>query len=58
MWVIKNSKIHGTGVFSTKQIKKGTRIIQYVGEKITRSEGDKRSEKRLNKYHISVKCEI
>ena len=55
MWAIKNSKIHGTGVFSTKKIKKGTRIIQYIGEKITRSEGDKRSEKRLNKYLNSEK---
>ena len=50
MWKVRNSKIHGTGIFATKDIKKNTRIIEYVGEKITRSEGDKRSEKRINKY--------
>ena len=41
MWKVRNSKIHGTGIFATKDIKKNTRIIEYVGEKITRSEGDK-----------------
>ena len=55
MWAIKNSKIHGTGVFSKKKIKKGTKIIQYIGEKVTRSEGNKRSEKRLNKFLNSEK---
>ena len=50
MWKVRNSKIHGTGIFATKDIKKNTRIIEYVGEKITRSEGDKRSEKRIKKY--------
>ena len=50
MWKVRNSKIHGTGIFATKDIIKNTRIIEYVGEKITRSEGDKRSEKRIKKY--------
>ena len=50
MWEVKNSKIHGSGVFAKKNIKKNQRIIEYIGEKITREEGDKRSEKRLKKY--------
>ena len=50
MWEIKNSKIHGSGVFAKKNIKKNQKIIQYIGEKITRKEGDRRSEKRLKKY--------
>ena len=50
MWEVKNSKIHGSGVFAKKNIKKNQRIIEYIGEKITRKEGDKRSEKRLKKY--------
>ncbi len=50
MWEVKNSKIHGSGVFAKKNIKKNQKIIQYIGEKITRKEGDRRSEKRLKKY--------
>ena len=50
MWVVRRSKIHGPGVFAKKNILKNTKVIQYIGEKITRSEGNKRSEKRLKKY--------
>ena len=55
MWKVKHSKIHGHGVFATKDINKNTKIIQYVGEKVTRTEGNKRSEKRINKYLNSSK---
>tara|TARA_Y100000816_G_C26108192_1_gene589863 strand:- start:999 stop:1496 length:498 start_codon:yes stop_codon:yes gene_type:complete len=55
MWKVKNSKIHGHGVFATRNIRKNTKIIQYIGEKVTRSEGDKRSEKRIKKYLNSNK---
>ena len=50
MWKVKKSKIHGTGVFASKDIKKNTKIIEYIGEKVLRSEGNKRSEKRLKRY--------
>ncbi len=50
MWKIKKSKIHGTGVVATQDIKKNTKIIQYIGEKITKKEGDKRSAERIRKY--------
>ena len=50
MWKVKNSKIHGNGVFATKNIKKNTKIIQYIGKKVTRAEGNLRSEKRLKKF--------
>ena len=50
MWKVKKSKIHATGVFATEIIKRNTRIIEYIGEKILKSEGDKRSERRINKY--------
>ena len=54
MWKVKKSKIHGTGVFASQDIKKNTTIIEYIGEKVSRSEGNKRSEKRLKKYLNSV----
>lgn len=40
----KKSGIHNTGVFAAKFIPKGTKIIQYVGEKITKSESEKRAD--------------
>lgn len=55
MWKVKNSKIHGHGVFASKNIKKNTKIIQYIGEKVTRAEGNKRSEQRIKKYLNSNK---
>ena len=50
MWKVKKSKIHGSGVFATQYIKKNTQIIQYIGKKVTRAEGNLRSEKRLKKF--------
>lgn len=55
MWKVKKSKIHNSGVFANTNIKKGEKIIQYIGEKILRSEGDRRSEKRIKKYLNSKK---
>ena len=40
----------GTGVFAVSNLKKNTKVIQYIGEKITKKEGDIRSEKRIKKY--------
>ena len=55
MWKVKKSRIHNAGVFATTHVKKGEKIIQYIGEKITRSEGDRRSEKRIKRYLNSQK---
>tara|TARA_Y100000768_G_scaffold333690_1_gene273871 strand:- start:5659 stop:6159 length:501 start_codon:yes stop_codon:yes gene_type:complete len=50
MWKVKKSKIHGHGIIATENIKKGTKVIEYIGEKVTRAEGNKRSENRIKKY--------
>ena len=55
MWLVKKSKVHGSGVFATKNIPKGKKIIEYIGEKIAKSEGDRRSELRIKKYLNSDK---
>ena len=47
---VKKSPLHGSGVFATKNVKKDIKIIEYIGEKVTREEGNRRSEKRLKKY--------
>ena len=50
MWQVKKSKVHGSGIFATETIAKGTKIIEYIGEKISKTEGDRRSENRIKKY--------
>jgi uncharacterized protein len=35
---VRDSKIHGGGLFATKAIPAGTRIIEYIGEKITKAQ--------------------
>tara|TARA_A100000164_G_C21457651_1_gene563038 strand:- start:89 stop:568 length:480 start_codon:yes stop_codon:yes gene_type:complete len=50
MWKEIKSKIHGIGIVASEDIKKNTKIIQYVGEKVTKKEGDKRSADRIKKY--------
>ena len=55
MWKVKKSNVHGSGVFATTDINKNVRVIEYIGEKVTKSEGDSRSEKRIKKYLNSKK---
>ena len=40
--VVRKSKIHNNGVFARKDVPKGVRVLQYVGEKINKTEGSKR----------------
>ena len=40
---VKKSDIHNKGVFAKKFIPEGTRIIEYVGERITKKESDRRA---------------
>jgi len=55
MWKLKKSKIHGSGIYATKSIPKNTKIIEYIGEKINRRTGDKRSADRIKRYLNSSK---
>jgi len=44
-WIIvRHSKVHGYGCFARCDIKKGTRLIEYVGDRISHKEADKRYE--------------
>ena len=47
--VRKKSSIHGHGIFAKTDIPKGTRIVEYVGEKITKAEAERRGP-RLIEY--------
>ena len=39
---VRNSRVHGRGVFAARQIKKGTRIIEYMGDRISHRAADVR----------------
>src|SRR5438128_450352 len=41
VWVHK-SRIAGLGLFAAQEIKQGTRILQYIGEKISKAESTRR----------------
>jgi uncharacterized protein len=41
---VRDSGIHGTGVFALRRIPKGMRIIEYVGERVSHAEADRRYE--------------
>lgn len=41
-YVVRRSKIHGRGVFALADIAKGERLIEYLGERITHREADRR----------------
>ena len=41
---VRNSNVHGRGVFATRRIEKGERIMEYLGERISHDEADRRYE--------------
>lgn len=44
-WIlVRHSKVHGYGCFARRFIPKGTRIAEYVGERISHKEADRRYE--------------
>ena len=47
LYFIEDSKVHGMGIFAKKDIKKGAKIIEYVGDKISKEEAEKRAERQL-----------
>ena len=50
LWFKKKSHVHGSGLFTVQNIKKGTKIIEYIGDKVTKKEGDKRAVKQIKQY--------
>jgi len=50
-FVIKHSKIQGKGGFATRLIRKGARIAEYLGDRISHEEGDRRYDDDTMKRH-------
>ena len=42
--LVRDSNVHGRGVFATRRIEKGERIIEYLGERVSHDEADRRYE--------------
>ena len=52
---VRVSPIHGRGVFALVRIPKGTRVIEYTGERISQQEADERySEEHENSPHTML----
>ena len=41
-YYVASSKIHGRGLFAARDVKKGERIIEYLGDRISADEADRR----------------
>jgi SET domain-containing protein len=52
--IIRSSDIHAAGCFTLDDIPKGTRVLEYTGERITKAEGDARYEGRPFTYLFGV----
>jgi SET domain-containing protein len=53
--VVRRSPIQGRGVFATRAIAKGDRIIEYTGERITHEEAAERyDDERMRRHHTFV----
>ncbi|AGC44082.1 SET domain-containing protein [Myxococcus stipitatus DSM 14675] len=49
---LRPSSIQGTGAFATRRIVKGERIIEYVGERISQAEADRRyDDEAMERHH-------
>ena len=45
---VRNSPIHGRGVYAAQAIRNGTRVYEYVGERISHAEADRRFWRKRN----------
>jgi SET domain-containing protein len=50
LFEIRPSPIAGSGAFATRPIRKGTRIVEYVGERISHEEADRRYDDDRGEY--------
>jgi uncharacterized protein len=43
---VHDSRLHGLGVFAARRIPRGTRIIEYLGERVSHTEADRRYDQK------------
>jgi SET domain-containing protein len=44
LFKVRRSRVHGRGAFAARRIRKGTRIVEYLGERVSHEEADRRYE--------------
>jgi SET domain-containing protein len=50
-FVLRSSPLHGRGAFATAPIRRGARIVEYTGERITHTEADARYDDDAMENH-------
>jgi len=46
LFEVRHSPVHGLGAFALRRIRKGTRIVEYLGERVSHEEADRRYESK------------
>jgi len=46
---VRRSAVHGLGVFATRRIRRGTRVVEYLGERVSHREADRRYERKSSR---------
>src|SRR5262245_55320196 len=54
LFVLRPSPLHGRGAFAVVPIRKGTRIIEYLGERISHAEADARYDDAAMEHHHTL----
>ncbi len=57
-YIVRNSKIHGRGVFAKRLIRKGTRVIEYTGPIVSEKEADKIGTQNENGHSHTMLFQI
>ncbi|HVW79026.1 MAG TPA: SET domain-containing protein-lysine N-methyltransferase [Alloacidobacterium sp.] len=52
--IIRSSAIHAAGCYTTAPIKKGTRIVEYTGPRITKEEADEKYQDSPTTYLFGI----
>lgn len=55
---VRRSGIHGHGGFALRRIRKGTRIIEYAGERISQKEADRRQKDNGTPHYHTVQFTV
>jgi uncharacterized protein len=53
IYEIRTSPIHGRGLYAARDIKKGERVVEYIGEKITKAESLRRGNALIEKSKVT-----
>lgn len=48
LFEVRHSSIHGYGVFAARRIRKGTAVIEYLGERVSHAEADERYKDKIS----------